>query len=135
MRSPEIQAIPSILMGWLLVLAAFLGAITDVRASVLIEHTHTEGHHQHEHQVERPDLASQHSHLEESNEDHQDHDGPESGDTHDHHLDLPQVPFCVVSELAVSLMPPAPCRSIPVETSEVGADGPHFELIKPPQIA
>ena len=38
----------TILTGWLLLLAAFFSGVTDIRASIEVEHTHVEGHHQHE---------------------------------------------------------------------------------------
>jgi hypothetical protein len=133
MRSRTKHGIHSILTGWLLVLAAFLGAITDTRASIVIEHTHAEGHHRHEHEAQCPQDI--HSELCDGDEAPDDHDESQSGgDTHDHIVDLPNIPFCCVSHFTGGLMPPSSDRSNSIPASENGPDGPCFELIKPPQI-
>ena len=123
----------TILTGWLLVLAAFLGAVTDVRASIVVEHTHAEGHHQHEYHAQDPqDIHSDHSGGEDAPADH---DEPQpGGDTHSHQMDLPHVPFCSPTDCSGGLMPPSCDRLNSIATAEAGPAGPIFELIKPPQI-
>lgn len=133
MRSRKKHSIHSILAGWFLLLAIFLGATTDSRASSMVEHTHAEGHHQHEFQVQDPhDIHSDHPDGEDVPEDH---DDPHSkGDTHHHQVDLPHIPFCAFTDFSGGLMPPLFDRSNCLPASEAGIEGPTFELIKPPQI-
>jgi hypothetical protein len=116
--------------GWLLLVAALFGAVTDSRASVMFRHSHEEGHHLHEHDSQDP--KDMHSSPCETPDDP---NAPHSGDdSHGHQMDPPHIPFCSLCFHSVGLMPPVSDRAGLLSTSPERIDGPYFELIKPPQI-
>jgi hypothetical protein len=123
----------TILTGWLIVLAAFFGMISDNRAAMVLEHTHAEGHHRHEHYAEFQQIpCSSDCGRDETPDDHD--QSPTGGDAHHHQMESAHVHLGYLTEVAGQPICLSFTRLSWVSTSESVPDGPSFELIKPPQI-